>query len=266
MNLRFARFCGVLFGCLMSSSVFAVEQRSPCKDVEFQTESYTVCEFSAKESDVRLFWGEQDQPYRDFDALSQAVQAQQKQLVFAMNAGMYHQDRAPVGLYVDSKGQRGNLQTKASYGNFGMLPNGVFHISSAGMAVTETTAFKAKDIKPNYATQSGPMLVIENKLHPKFRPDSTSKRIRNGVGVSADGNTVYFVMSDQPVNFHGFASLFKDELKTPNALYLDGTVSRIFDAASGRHDLGLSMGPILGVVASADSPLEEPQEKGAAAP
>lgn len=253
MNLRFAVLSGALFGCLTLFPSLAVGETSPCKDIEFQTDVFTVCKFSTVGSDVRLFWGEGDQPYRDFEAVSEAVRSKEQQLIFAMNAGMYHEDRAPVGLYMGSDGQRGNLQTKASYGNFGMLPNGVFHVSSSGMAVTETTIFQAKKLTPDHATQSGPMLVIENKLHPKFRQKSTSKRIRNGVGVSADGETVYFAMSEAPVNFYGFASLFKDKLKTPNALYLDGTISRLYDATTGRNDLGLAMGPIVGVVATVEN-------------
>nr|AID57593.1 hypothetical protein [uncultured bacterium] len=247
MDLRVAVLTGCLIGGLTSASALASGPAAPCKTVEFQTDPFTVCAFPAT-ADVRLFWGEGAQPYKNFGAVSQALSGKQERLVFAMNAGMYHKDRAPVGLYVDTKGQRGNLQTKASYGNFGLVPNGVFHVSASGMAVTETNAFKAQKLSPDYATQSGPMLVIDNQLHPKFMSGSTSKRIRNGVGVSGDGQTVYFVLSDRPVNFYKFGSLFKDKLETPNALYLDGTISRLFDAASGRNDLGAPMGPILGVV------------------
>lgn len=248
MNLRSAVLYGLLFSCLMSTSCRAANVVAPCKEIEFQADRFTVCEFSTADADIRLYWGVDDQPYREFEAVSQAAQAEQHRLVFAMNAGMYHKDRSPVGLYMDSDGQRSRLQTKASSGNFGMLPNGVFHISSSGMAVTETTAFEAEQLSPQYATQSGPMLVIDNQLHPKFNKGSTSKHVRNGVGVTGDGQAVFFAMSERPVNFHKFASLFKDELKTPNALYLDGIVSRLFDAASDRYDLGAGMGPIVAVV------------------
>ena len=259
MNLRYAGLGSLFFLGLMSTSAFGVDGPSPCKDVEYGTDRFTVCEFPTTKTDVRLFWGEAEKPYGHFNTVAQTVRSKQKRLVFAMNAGMYLDDRAPVGLYVDDTGSRGRLQTKASYGNFGMLPNGVFHVSPSGMAVTESTTFKAEEIAPSYATQSGPMLVIEDKLHPKFNRNSTSKRIRNGVGVSADGETVYFAMSDRPVTFYGFASLFKDQLNTPNALYLDGTISRLYDAATGRNDLGMAMGPIVGVVA----PVEMNTKEGA---
>jgi len=248
MTPRSAVKCSVFLTSLIFASCHAAAKDAPCRDVEFQTDRFTVCQFSTSGSDVRIFWGDGDTAYGQFDVLSRVLDSRETHLLFAMNAGMYHEDRSPVGLYIDSDRQRRGLQLKESVGNFGMLPNGVFHISAAGIGVTETKTFKARQLSPKYATQSGPMLVIDNQIHPRFNVDSTSKRIRNGVGVSADGDTVYFSISEKPVNFFKFASLFKDELQTPNALYFDGVVSRLFDAASGRHDLGMAMGPIVAVV------------------
>jgi uncharacterized protein YigE (DUF2233 family) len=93
------------------------------------------------------------------------------------------------------------------------------------------------------------MLVIGGNLHPRFLVTSTSRHIRNGVGVSADGRRAVFAISDRPVSFHAFATLFRDRLKTPQALYLDGSVSRLFAPGVGRNDPGRAMGPIIGVVA-----------------
>ena len=112
--------------------------------------------------------------------------------------------------------------------------------------MTETRAFLLKSTVPDYATQSGPMLVINGKLHPKFLENSTSRKIRNGVGIN--GGAVIFVKSEDPVNFHTFATLFRDDLGAPNALYLDGTISRLYSAELGRNDRGAVMGPIVGVV------------------
>ena len=92
------------------------------------------------------------------------------------------------------------------------------------------------------------MLVIDGALHPKFLIDATSRKRRNGVGVRADG-TVVFAISDTAVTFHEFASYFRDTLKTPNALYLDGAISRFYAPEIERNDPGLPMGPIVGVVA-----------------
>ncbi len=95
------------------------------------------------------------------------------------------------------------------------------------------------------------MLVIDGELHPRFIDGGTSRYVRNGVGVTADG-TVVAVISDGPVNFHTFGRFFRDRLGTPNALYLDGNISRLYAPELGRNDLGLPMGPILGAVVPAD--------------
>jgi uncharacterized protein YigE (DUF2233 family) len=172
---------------------------------------------------------------------------QGKTLGFAMNAGMYHYDRSPVGLFVADSIEASPLVTRDGPGNFGLLPNGVFCITDH-FAVIESRTFA--DAKPTcrYATQSGPMLVIDGDLHPKFLADSPSTYIRNGVGVSADGQTAIFAISDVAVNFHTFARLFRDALHTPNALYFDGSISRLYAPDLNRHDAGLPMGPIIGTV------------------
>ena len=116
----------------------------------------------------------------------------------------------------------------------------------------ETLAYETRDATdcPS-ATQSGPMLVIDGELHPRFLPDSTSRYIRNGVGVSADGSAAYFVMSDSAVTFHEFGRVFRDMLQTPQALYFDGNISRLYAPQMNRNDLGRRMGPIVGVVVPA---------------
>jgi uncharacterized protein YigE (DUF2233 family) len=95
------------------------------------------------------------------------------------------------------------------------------------------------------------MLVIDGALHPRFLPDSTSRYIRNGVGTSKDGTRVVFAISGNAVTFHEFASLFRDRLGTPEALYFDGNISRLYAPSVGRSDAGFAMGPIVGVVGNA---------------
>ncbi|MGB0907015.1 MAG: phosphodiester glycosidase family protein [Maricaulaceae bacterium] len=235
-------------GCAAAGAKKSAESAAGCKPVTYASDAYTVCQFPSA-ADIRLFWGDvAGTPHGSFDAVNAALAGQGEALSFAMNAGMYHADRRPVGLYREQGVQTTGLQTRASSGNFGMLPNGVFYRDGDKIGVMETKAFASAKLSPDYASQSGPMLVIGGKLHPKFKTGSTSKKRRNGVGVSADGKTVYFAISEQPVNFHSFATLFKDYLKTPNALYFDGVVSRLYDPKNARHDGGLPMGPIVGVV------------------
>ncbi|PTT72029.1 phosphodiester glycosidase family protein, partial [Chryseobacterium sp. HMWF001] len=77
-----------------------------------------------------------------------------------------------------------------------------------------------------YATQSGPILLIDGKINPIFKKDSKNINIRNGVGILNDGNIV-LIMSKKEVNFYNFASVFKESGCT-KALYLDGFVSRTY--------------------------------------
>ena len=227
------------------------ENDGPCQTRNFENLPYLVCAFEAEQDDIRLFLrDETGAPFGQFDRLANHVASKGGSLVFAMNAGMYHDDRRPVGLYVEEGEAEMGLVRSAGPGNFGMLPNGVFWIEEGRAGVMETLAYDEafKDDPPRFATQSGPMLVIDGALHPVLNPDGTSLRRRNGVGVSADGHTVYFVISEVPVNFHSFARLFRDELGTPNALYLDGAVSKVYVPALERSETGLDMGPIVGVV------------------
>ena len=85
-------------------------------------------------------------------------------------------------------------------------------------------------------------------IRDRFLPTSDSLYRRNGVGVSADGSRAVMVISNTAVNFHAFARFFRDELGLPNALYLDGSISRLYAPQLNRHDGGFPMGPILGVV------------------
>ena len=217
-----------------------------CRDATFEGASYTVCEVQAGE-DLRLFHSGPDGVYGSFRNVDAALGATGKALGFAMNAGMYHRDLAPVGLYVEDGVEVSGIVTSDGPGNFGLLPNGVFCIG-ADFRVVESRAFKKEKPACRYATQSGPMLVIKGKLHPKLLPGSDSLYVRNGVGVSEDGQRAVFAISNDAVNFHSFARFFRDELGLPDALYFDGNISRLYAPALGRHDGGFPMGPIVGTV------------------
>jgi uncharacterized protein YigE (DUF2233 family) len=217
-----------------------------CRDMTFDNLPFTVCDVAATE-DVRLFAQGPAGNLGSFTAVNDLLATKGKTLGFAMNAGMYHRDRSPVGLFVADGVQTAPLVTRDGPGNFGLLPNGVFCVGDA-FAVIESRAFADTDRACTYATQSGPMLVINGELHPNFIADSPSTYIRNGVGVTADGQTAIFAISDVAVNFHTFGRLFRDALHIPNALYFDGSISRLYAPDLNRHDAGLPMGPIIGTV------------------
>lgn len=220
-----------------------------CRKDNFEGLSYTICEVR-QGADLRLFHRDANGAVLgSFQRIDESLATSDQKLIFAMNAGMYHADRSPVGLYVEGMTNEGALVTAAGPGNFGMRPNGVFCVDpNGGFAVHETLAFDQHRPECRYATQSGPMLVIDNAVHPRFLADSTSRYTRNGVGVSADGNKAVFVISDQRVTFYEFARYFRDGLGLPQALYFDGNISRLHAPAIGRSDFGFPMGPVVGLV------------------
>ncbi len=234
--------------CLLLSLMPQAALAATCANTAYQGHSYTMCKVDARSEDIRLFLrGPDDKVLGQFRDIERNL-GPDETLVLAMNAGMYHADRAPVGHYVENGEAHTPLLTNASPGNFGLLPNGVFCITDSRANVMETRAFAAQRPTCRDATQSGPMLVIDGALHPRFLPNSTSRFKRNGVGTSADGQDIYFVISNVPVSFHEFGSYFRDVLKTPNALYMDGKISRLYAPQLDRADGGFWMGPIVGVV------------------
>ena len=223
-----------------------------CEDITYLGNSYTACTVDAGREDLRLFHADENGAVLgSFSAVEQSVPG--GKLAFAMNAGMYHPDRAPVGYYLENGVQTMRVVPNAGPGNFGLLPNGVFCITDTSAQVYETLRFVEEGPACRDATQSGPMLVIDGALHPRFLPNSTSRYIRNGVGTSADGKTAVFVISNNPVTFHAFGSFFRDHLKLPNALYFDGKVSRLHTPGLNRSDIGFQLGPIVGVIEKSGS-------------
>ncbi|MFV1591524.1 phosphodiester glycosidase family protein [Phaeobacter sp. JH20_36] len=226
-----------------------------CRDIAYDGNRYTICDVDVTKDELRLFLkNDAGEIYGHFSTIESELEAKGQTLPFATNAGMYHRDRSPVGLYQDGDAEEMRLVTTPGPGNFGLLPNGVLCIGETRTDVIETLTFAKTGPQCRYATQSGPMLVIEGALHPRFLPDSTSYFIRNGVGTSADGQRVVFAISRNAVTFHQFGSLFRDHLGLPSALYFDGNISRLHAPQINRSDAGFMMGPVVGVVADRTQP------------
>lgn len=156
-----------------------------------------------------------------------------RQFLALMNGGMYGPDLAPVGLFIANGKERHPINLRNGEGNFFLKPNGIFWTDAVGAAhVTASEAFPAHRAEATFATQSGPLLLIDGIVNPALRPESSNALRRNGVGVSADGKTAYFGISKGDVRFYDFATLFRDALGCRNALYLDGVVSRLWTDGS----------------------------------
>jgi uncharacterized protein YigE (DUF2233 family) len=222
------------------------EASPPCEQRSFEKDEFTVCRFDAKAHDFRLVLQDTGgQPHRSLSALSSDLGEARERVRFAMNAGMYDAAGAPVGAYVSEGREIRSLNAGSGAGNFYMKPNGVFWVGAGDdVHVSTTDDYAAAAPAPRWATQSGPMLVIDGALHPAIQPDGASRNIRNGVGV-LDSDTAFFVISEGKVSFGKLARFFRDELKCPDALYLDGFVSSLWHPAANRMDTGYDLGPML---------------------
>ena len=240
---------------LLAGPMMASPAEAACGQTAFDRAQYTVCRFDVSNVKVRIHWqGANARPFATLNAVTRALSARGDRILMAMNAGMYHEDLSPVGYHVEKRRKLKRANTRRGPGNFHLLPNGIFFIEKGQVGVMETRAFLKRNKRPEFATQSGPMLVIDGKLHPKFRASSESRKRRNGVGVSKDGREVVFALSSQPVTFHSFARLFRDRLKTPNALFLDGgSVPQM--VAPGISRLSFApVGPVVSVTSRAAKP------------
>lgn len=252
----------LLLICLALVAIFATRTSSsatqPCEKQSFEGTSYVVCTIDAAgSSDLHLFWkDDQGKPYRLFSNIDDALHTRGQRLAFAVNAGMYDSDFSPLGLYVEDGHQLRPVNTSSSNGgpaqvpNFYKKPNGVFFFGNGGAGVLPTSKFLQSRPDARFATQSGPMLVIDNKLHPALIPGSADRTRRSGVGV-CEGGRVRFAISDGDVNFYDFARLFRDQLRCPNALFLDGGHGvGLYEPVMGRNDVSWhgGYGPIFGFV------------------
>ena len=242
---------------LMTLATQSAAQARQCAEESFEGASYVVCTIDPAASDLRLFWrNAAGKPYRSFTTVADAVRGQGRELVLAINAGMYRRDFSPVGLYVEDGQELQPADTTSIEGpprqipNFYKKPNGIFFLTATNAGVVTTEAFRRTRPDVRFATQSGPMLVIENELHPAFIPGSTDRTRRSGVGVCKGGH-VRFAISDGGVNFDSFARLFRDRLACPDALFLDGgRGAGLYLPETGRNDGSWygGFGPIFGLV------------------
>jgi len=180
-------------------------------------------------------------------ALKSMLEEEGQELSFGVNAGMFNPQHEPVGLYIENGQLLSDLDTQQTgYGNFYLQPNGVFWIDKhqqAGIVTTESFVYN-QDLL--YATQSGPMLIIDSTIHPIFNPTSSNLNIRNGVGLLPNGKLL-FVMSKKKVTFYEMASFFLDA-GCKNALYLDGVVSKTYLPNKNWKNLEGNLGSLIGEI------------------
>jgi uncharacterized protein YigE (DUF2233 family) len=196
--------------------------------LEFEGTRFEVVTLDLRRASLEMQWKDaKGQPYKTFQRLEMELSRSNRRVLAAMNAGIFDTSFRPLGLHIQQGRVLRDLNTRQrGYGNFYLQPNGVFMIGPNGARVLPTSAYQREQPRVLEATQSGPMLVVNGKLHPAFRQGSENQIVRNGVGVES-ANRVHLVLAVDPVNFYDFARFMRDGLNCPNALYLDGNISSL---------------------------------------
>jgi uncharacterized protein YigE (DUF2233 family) len=231
---------GVALGGLPAERAAAQTPNAPvsCRQQTIGGARYRVCEIPAAavarlQLTARYAGG---RPVRTIARVDSLVRARGERLLFATNAGLYERVDSATGLLVADGSTYSRLNRSAgpanpcSVANFYCPPNAVFYVAGGRAAVLSTADFAARGASagaPSIASQSGPMLVRNGALARAFPANSQSRKVRNGVGVRADGSVV-FAIADGAVTFHQFAVAFRDTLRCRDALFLDGAISQLY--------------------------------------
>jgi len=217
-----------------------------CEPRRFEGSGFTACRYDRRSDEIALFLDGRHGRLRSLTALEAGLGPRAGALRFAMNAGMYDETGGPIGLYVAEGRERHPVNRRTGPGNFHMLPNGVFAVDGEGrVAIVPGDRYDPAS-RPRWATQSGPMLVIDGALHPAIQPNGESLHVRNGVCVPGP-DSAWFAISDEPVSFGRLARFLRDGLGCRDALYFDGSVSSLLDRPAGRRDERAELGPLVAV-------------------
>ena len=201
-------------------------------------------EVNPQKQTLGIYWKDAEGAvYKNIGNLKSSIEKEGKELVFAMNGGMFHKNSSPQGLFIENGVERTPIDTKREgYGNFYLQPNGIFALTNEYKPIICTTnKFQNTNIK--YATQSGPMLVIDGTINSKLTKGSSNLHIRNGVGILPNGHLL-FAMSKKKINFYDFATFFKQN-GCKDALYLDGYVSKTYLPSKNWEQLNGNFGLII---------------------
>ena len=214
-----------------------------------RTDRYDVVELDLDKGDLFMHWkDEANEDGLHFSSLGSVIDNREDDVVFATNGGMFDIDGKPIGLYIQDGKEIKSLNRKDGHGNFHIEPNGVFYVTDDGAYVVTTDQYADIELKAEYATQSGPMLLVDGKINDQFTEGSDNLHIRSGV-CARTSKDIVFIISNTEVNFYEFANEFKVRGCT-NALYLDGFVSKMYAQDIGRKDTGGAFGVIVGFVKS----------------
>ena len=224
---------------------------SACKTVEFESTPLTHCVANPSEHRITMAYGQgSNGRFGSLAAFAETVD--KRTIAFAINGGPSGDDGKPKGYFVQNKNRIAELDLGNGDGNFYIKPNGVFYGTGNAWRLRTTPSFYSgvRD-RPQFGTQSGPMLLVDGKLPTEISENGPSRAIRSGVGIAGDGKA-HFVVSQKPLSFGRLARYFRDEANAKNALFLASNRSVLWDPATERLDNG-SVGPII-VVTKREAP------------
>ena len=234
-------FVFILFWMLSGCSHLTqfIRNTNSCEvDQHFRGNSFSSIEVDLNKSHLRFFWKDQNGEYfYTFENVDEWIKRSGESIVAITNGGIYEPDYSPTGLYIENGEIKSNLNLNEGGGNFFLKPNGLFLLKKNGTAqVIESSQFNHALVSTiEYAQQSGPLLVLNNQIHPIFKKNSRHRKLRSGIGVGKN-QKVYIAISNCAVTFYEFATFFRDHLKCPDALYLDGAISRLYAPLIERLD------------------------------
>ena len=211
---------------------------------KIKDEDFIIHIADPKKGKLEMYWADSEgKPFRSFRNVKKELEKKGQKLIFAMNGGMYEEDRSPVGLYIQSGRELNRINLKKGKGNFYTMPNGVFSVLKDGTADISVSDKIPSLSKIRFATQSGPMLLVGGEIPKKYSKNSALRKIRNGVGLLSDGKVI-FAVNKKELNIHEFALFFKEK-GCKEALYLDGTISSVYLPEKGEDFLGGDFGVII---------------------
>ncbi len=234
-------------------------ENAPVHKIQVEGVLYHV--LIAEPDQVNILWADDSgAALRTFPRALKFLRRHGQTPIALMNGGIFEPRGIPSGLLIQQGRLLHPLNLDDGEGNFFLKPNGVFFISQNGKAqIVESTEFAklqqgwGKELPVRCAVQSGPLLLRDGEVHPRFRAESGSRLHRNGIGVREDGRIILAITDwDSPKfpNLHDFAVFFREQ-GCRDALFLDGDLSRM-DYGEDLGKAGSLLGSMIAVLQPRD--------------
>ena len=225
----FIRSIPLLLTLMAAPLTAAAENTCRLTDPSLTLQSYTA---DPQHQRIAMYWQKANgKAYGSLRALLSEINGDGR-VRMAMNGGIYDKAYAPLGLYIENGEQRVAVNRASGGGNFFIKPGGVFYLRGDRAGIVSLDKLKSTKGKGmDYAVQSGPMLIENGVINWRLKPSASSRKLRNGVGITAQGKVV-FMLSERETNFYDFACYAKSRLDVRQMLYLDGTISKMYQQGS----------------------------------